>query len=101
MNKNYSLAAYITSFAVLILFFLLGLILTIFFIQNLFLGFSGFGLLQILFFAIGIYLIYKPIRHMMFLSHAYDHRIIDGALGGSFLRRVADYLEQFDVNTSI
>lgn len=38
------------------------------------------------------------IRHMMFLSHAYDHRIVDGALGGTFVRKVADYLEQFDVN---
>lgn len=38
------------------------------------------------------------IRHKMFLSHSYDHRIIDGALGGMFVRRVADYLEQFDVN---
>jgi len=38
------------------------------------------------------------IRHMMFLSHSYDHRIIDGALGGSFVRRVADYLEQWDLN---
>lgn len=36
------------------------------------------------------------IRHMMFLSLSYDHRIVDGMLGGSFLRRVADYLEQFD-----
>jgi len=41
------------------------------------------------------------IRHMMFLSHAYDHRVVDGALGGSFVRRVADYLEQFDVNREI
>ena len=41
------------------------------------------------------------IRHMMFLSHSYDHRIIDGALGGSFVRRVADYLENFDVNRDI
>jgi 2-oxoglutarate dehydrogenase E2 component (dihydrolipoamide succinyltransferase) len=41
------------------------------------------------------------IRHMMFLSHAYDHRVVDGSLGGSFVRRVADYLEQFDVNTEI
>ncbi|MCS6990680.1 MAG: 2-oxo acid dehydrogenase subunit E2 [Chitinophagales bacterium] len=41
------------------------------------------------------------IRHMMFLSLSYDHRIIDGALGGSFLRRVADYLENFDVNRTI
>lgn len=38
------------------------------------------------------------IRHFMFLSHSYDHRIVDGALGGSFVRRVADYLEQWDVN---
>jgi 2-oxoglutarate dehydrogenase E2 component (dihydrolipoamide succinyltransferase) len=36
------------------------------------------------------------VRHMMFLSLSYDHRIVDGALGGSFLRKVADYLEQFD-----
>lgn len=38
------------------------------------------------------------IRHKMFLSHAYDHRVVDGALGGMFVRRVADYLEDFDVN---
>jgi 2-oxoglutarate dehydrogenase E2 component (dihydrolipoamide succinyltransferase) len=38
------------------------------------------------------------IRHMMFLSHSYDHRVIDGSLGGMFVRRVADYLEQFDIN---
>lgn len=38
------------------------------------------------------------IRHMMFLSHAYDHRVIDGALGGTFVKRVADYLENFDPN---
>ena len=41
------------------------------------------------------------IRHMMFLSHSYDHRVVDGALGGMFVRRVADYLEQFDVNREI
>jgi 2-oxoglutarate dehydrogenase E2 component (dihydrolipoamide succinyltransferase) len=41
------------------------------------------------------------IRHMMFLSHSYDHRVVDGALGGSFVRRVADYLEQFDVNRGV
>ncbi len=41
------------------------------------------------------------IRHMMFLSHSYDHRVVDGALGGSFVRRVADYLEQFDINREI
>jgi 2-oxoglutarate dehydrogenase E2 component (dihydrolipoamide succinyltransferase) len=41
------------------------------------------------------------IRHMMFLSHSYDHRVVDGALGGSFVRRVADYLEQFDPNREI
>ena len=37
------------------------------------------------------------IRHKMFLSHSYDHRVVDGALGGQFVRRVADYLENFDV----
>ncbi|MEO5675579.1 MAG: dihydrolipoamide acetyltransferase family protein [Chitinophagales bacterium] len=36
------------------------------------------------------------IRHMMFLSLSYDHRVVDGALGGSFLRKIADYLEGFD-----
>jgi 2-oxoglutarate dehydrogenase E2 component (dihydrolipoamide succinyltransferase) len=41
------------------------------------------------------------IRHMMFLSHSYDHRIVDGALGGSFVRKVADYLENWDVNRTI
>ena len=41
------------------------------------------------------------IRHMMFLSLSYDHRIVDGALGGSFVKRVADYLEQFDINRTI
>ena len=41
------------------------------------------------------------IRHMMFLSLSYDHRVVDGALGGKFVRKVADYLEQFDVNTII
>ncbi len=39
------------------------------------------------------------IRQMMFLSHSYDHRIVDGALGGSFVKRVAEYLEQFNINT--
>ncbi|HLP96439.1 MAG TPA: dihydrolipoamide acetyltransferase family protein [Saprospiraceae bacterium] len=38
------------------------------------------------------------VRQMMFLSLSYDHRVVDGSLGGSFLRRVADYLEQFDPN---
>lgn len=38
------------------------------------------------------------IRHMMFLSLSYDHRVVDGSLGGSFIRRVGDYLEQFDPN---
>jgi 2-oxoglutarate dehydrogenase E2 component (dihydrolipoamide succinyltransferase) len=41
------------------------------------------------------------IRHKMFLSHSYDHRVIDGSLGGGFVRRVADYLENFDINRSI
>jgi 2-oxoglutarate dehydrogenase E2 component (dihydrolipoamide succinyltransferase) len=38
------------------------------------------------------------IRQKMFLSHSYDHRVVDGALGGSFVKRVADYLEAFDPN---
>ena len=41
------------------------------------------------------------IRHMMFLSHSYDHRNIDGALGGQFVRKVADYLENFDINRNL
>jgi len=41
------------------------------------------------------------IRHMMFLSLSYDHRVVDGALGGQFVRKVADYLEQFDNNQTI
>ncbi len=38
------------------------------------------------------------IRKKMFLSHSYDHRVVDGALGGSFVKRVAEYMEAFDVN---
>lgn len=41
------------------------------------------------------------IRHKMYLSHAYDHRVVDGALGGMFVKRVAEYLEGFDMNTPI
>lgn len=41
------------------------------------------------------------IRQLMFLSLSYDHRVVDGALGGSFLRRVADYLEGFDMKREI
>jgi 2-oxoglutarate dehydrogenase E2 component (dihydrolipoamide succinyltransferase) len=41
------------------------------------------------------------IRHKMFLSLTYDHRIIDGAYGGAFLRKLADYLEAFDSNRTI
>ena len=41
------------------------------------------------------------IRHMMFLSLSYDHRVVDGALGGQFVRKVADYLEKFDKNTVV
>lgn len=39
---------------------------------------------------------YVGIRKKMFLSHSYDHRVVDGALGGSFVKRVADYMEAFD-----
>ena len=41
------------------------------------------------------------VRHKMFLSHSYDHRVIDGSLGGMFVRRVADYLEKFDTKRSL
>ena len=41
------------------------------------------------------------IRQKMFLSHSYDHRVVDGALGGSFVKRVAEYLEAFDPNTEV
>ncbi len=41
------------------------------------------------------------IRHKMFLSHSYDHRVVDGSLGGMFVRRVADYLEKFDTTQTI
>jgi len=38
------------------------------------------------------------IRHKMYLSHSYDHRVVNGALGGMFVKKVADYLEAWDVN---
>lgn len=41
------------------------------------------------------------IRHKMFLSHSYDHRVVNGALGGQFVQRVAQYLEAFDKNRDI
>jgi 2-oxoglutarate dehydrogenase E2 component (dihydrolipoamide succinyltransferase) len=41
------------------------------------------------------------IRQKMFLSHSYDHRVVDGALGGSFVKRVAEYLEAFDPNREV
>ena len=41
------------------------------------------------------------IRSKMFLSHSYDHRVVDGALGGMFVRKVADYLEAFDLNRTV
>ncbi len=41
------------------------------------------------------------IRFKMFLSHSYDHRVVNGALGGQFVKRVADYLEAWDVNREI
>ncbi|HIX53886.1 MAG TPA: 2-oxo acid dehydrogenase subunit E2, partial [Candidatus Sphingobacterium stercoripullorum] len=36
------------------------------------------------------------IRHMVYLSLSYDHRVIDGALGGMFLKRVGEYLENWN-----
>ena len=41
------------------------------------------------------------IRHIMFLSMSYDHRVVDGSLGGSFIRRVGDYMEQWNINREI
>jgi 2-oxoglutarate dehydrogenase E2 component (dihydrolipoamide succinyltransferase) len=41
------------------------------------------------------------IRSMMFISHSYDHRVVDGSLGGMFLKRVNDYLENFDTHRSL
>ncbi|MGS4346649.1 dihydrolipoamide acetyltransferase family protein [Myroides odoratus] len=41
------------------------------------------------------------IRQKMFLSHSYDHRVVDGALGGSFVKRVADILEAWDINREV
>ncbi len=41
------------------------------------------------------------VRQFMFLSLSYDHRVVDGSLGGSFLRRVADYLENWDLNRTV
>jgi 2-oxoglutarate dehydrogenase E2 component (dihydrolipoamide succinyltransferase) len=41
------------------------------------------------------------VRQMMFLSHSYDHRVVDGSLGGMFVRKVADYLEEFDIDRKL
>jgi 2-oxoglutarate dehydrogenase E2 component (dihydrolipoamide succinyltransferase) len=41
------------------------------------------------------------IRQKMFISHSYDHRVVDGSLGGGFVKRVSDYLEKFSANTEI
>ena len=41
------------------------------------------------------------IRYKMFLSHSYDHRVVNGALGGQFVKRVGEYLEAFDTNRTI
>ena len=41
------------------------------------------------------------IRSMMYLSLSFDHRVVDGFLGGSFLRKIGDYLEQFEINTTV
>ena len=41
------------------------------------------------------------IRHKMFLSHSYDHRVVNGALGGQFVQRVAQYLEAWDANRAV
>ncbi|MCY7359500.1 MAG: 2-oxo acid dehydrogenase subunit E2 [Rudanella sp.] len=41
------------------------------------------------------------VRQLMFLSHSYDHRVVDGSLGGQFVKRVSDYLEKFDTDRKI
>ena len=41
------------------------------------------------------------IRHMMYLSHTYDHRVVDGQLGGLFVKRVAELLEKFDIHQEV
>ena len=41
------------------------------------------------------------IRKKLILSHTYDHRIINGSVGGSFVKRVAEYLEEWDMNQTI
>ena len=41
------------------------------------------------------------VRSKMFLSHSYDHRVVNGALGGMFIKSVADYLEAWDINREI
>jgi 2-oxoglutarate dehydrogenase E2 component (dihydrolipoamide succinyltransferase) len=41
------------------------------------------------------------IRHKMYMSLSYDHRIVDGALGGMFLKKISDYLEAWDLNYEI
>ena len=41
------------------------------------------------------------VRHMMYLSHSYDHRVVDGALGGQFVRKVADILESWNLQRNI
>ena len=65
--QKYGSVAYIISFIVLILFLLLGLLLTLFFLQSFITGFKRVGIMQILFFLIGIYLIYKPAMNIKFL----------------------------------
>lgn len=41
------------------------------------------------------------IRSKMYLSHSYDHRVVNGALGGMFVKAVADYLEAWDINREV
>jgi 2-oxoglutarate dehydrogenase E2 component (dihydrolipoamide succinyltransferase) len=41
------------------------------------------------------------IRYKMFLSHSYDHRVVNGALGGQFIQRMKEYLENFDTDQTI
>jgi hypothetical protein len=79
LNKNIALAAFIISLAALSLFFLMGLVLALFFLQNTTSGFKGIGLMQILFFLAGIYFVYKPAMNIKFLveNRKNFHSILD------------------------
>jgi hypothetical protein len=73
IKRIYGLIALIVSFFVLFLFLLLGLIIVIFFLQNLLTGLSGFGWIQILYLLMGIYMIYRVSKNIIFLVKNKDN----------------------------